>query len=201
MAERALAGSEGHGRERRGGPECDDRLVERILAGDRSAFDRLYERYLPRVAGFVRKRLDNQADIEEVVQDVFLAVFSALQSFRGDAPFAAWVLGIARRTVANRFKRKHHPLVPLEDEEPDSTSRFDPMLEYLAMPDEHYEVRERLARIERTAALELSREQRLLFQLHHVAHQSISQIAAHLHKSEDSIKSGLYRTRKLLLAG
>ena len=30
----------------------------------------------------------------------------SLASFRGDAPFAAWVLGVARRTVAGRFKRK-----------------------------------------------------------------------------------------------
>jgi RNA polymerase sigma-70 factor (ECF subfamily) len=212
MAERAEAGSGRNGQHsrrereqarspRRGDPEADERLVERVLAGDQSAFDGLYERYLPRVAGFVRKRLDNRADTEEAVQDVFIAIFSSLASFRGDAPFAAWVLGIARRTVANRFKRKYHPVVPLDHEEPESTDRWDPMLQYAATPDELYELRERLSRIERIAARHLSWEQRQLFQLHHVQHQSITEIAASLQKSEDAVKSGLYRTRKLLLAG
>jgi RNA polymerase sigma-70 factor (ECF subfamily) len=189
------------GSPRRGGPEADEQLIRRVLAGEQTAFDGLYERYLPRIAGFVRKRLDNPADTEEAVQDVFIAVFSSLSSFRGDAPFAAWVLGIARRTVANRFKRKVHPVVPLEYEEPESTDRWDPMLPYEALPDEQYECRERLARIEQVAERHLSGEQRALFELHHVQHRSISEIAASLQKSEDSVKSGLYRTRKLLLAG
>jgi len=182
-----------------GRTERDEGLVARVLDGEQSAFDRLYERYLPRVAGFVRKRLANPADIEEAVQDVFVAVFSSLASFRGEAPFAAWVLGIARRTVANRFKRKQHPLVPLDLEEPESTSRWDPMLQYQALPDEQYECRERLSRIQNTANRHLTREQQMLFRLHHVEHRSITEIAASLHKSEDAVKSGLYRTRKLLL--
>lgn len=186
-------------RERR--EEGEEALVQQVLAGDKAAFELLYERYLPRVAGFVRKRLDNPADTEEAVQDVFIAVFSSLASFRGEAPFAAWMLGIARRTVANRFKRKQHPVVPLDYEEPDSTNRWDPMVQYPASPDEQYECRERLARIERVAQRQLSNEQQRLFQLHHFEHQSISNIAAILDRSEDSVKSGLYRARKLLLAG
>ena len=186
-------------RERR--EEGEEGLVQQVLAGDEAAFELLYERYLPRVAGFVRKRLDNPADTEEAVQDVFIAVFSSLASFRGEAPFAAWMLGIARRTVANRFKRKQHPVVPLDYEEPDSANRWDPMIQYPATPDEQYECRERLARIERVAQRQLSNEQQRLFQLHHFEHQSISDIAAILDRSEDSVKSGLYRARKLLLAG
>jgi RNA polymerase sigma-70 factor (ECF subfamily) len=175
--------------------------VAQVLAGEEAAFDQLYERYLPRVGGFVRKRLDNPADTEEAVQDIFIAVFSSLESFRAEAPFAAWVLGIARRCVANRFKRRQHPSISLEFEEPDSTDRWDPMLQYEARPDEQYECLERLARIERTASRLLSHEQQRIFRLHHVEHQSISDIAATLRKSEDAVKSGLYRTRKLLMAG
>jgi RNA polymerase sigma-70 factor (ECF subfamily) len=201
LEQQARSGARKPAGTRRGGSAGDEQLVERVLAGEQSAFDGLYERYLPRVSGFVRKRLSNPADTEEAVQDVFIAVFSSLASFRGDAPFAAWVLGIARRTVANRFKRKHHPTIPLDHEEPESTNRWDPMLPYDATPDEQYECRERLARIESAATRHLSGEQRQLFHLHHVQHQSITEIAASLQKSEDAVKSGLYRTRKLLLAG
>lgn len=214
MAHQAEAGSKQSGSRqsiwepiairRPGGPrvvESEEAIVQRVLLGDEKAFSALYERYLPRVAGYVRKRLDNRADMEEVVQDVFIAVFSSLGSFRGEAPFAAWVLGIARRAVANRFKRKQHPTVPLQHEEPDSTNRLDPMVRYQPQPDELYECQERIERIEERVRRRLTGEQQRIFQLHHVEHHSITEIAAKLHKSEDAVKSGLYRTRRVLMVG
>jgi RNA polymerase sigma-70 factor, ECF subfamily len=186
------------------GAEAEDTaeaaLVGRVLKGDQEAFEILYARYLPRVAGFVRRRLRNPADMEEAVQDVFVAVFSSLASFRGDAPFASWVLGIARRTVANRFKRKQHPMVPLEEEEPEAVDLVGPLVQRCATPLEQYECNERLAHLEHVANRQLSREQRTLFELHHLEHQSITDIASVLRKSEDAVKSNLYRARKLLLA-
>ena len=58
-------------------PDSDEELIERIRENDHAAFDLLYERYFPRVLGFVRRRIDNPADAEETVQDVFLNVFTA----------------------------------------------------------------------------------------------------------------------------
>lgn len=181
--------------------EPDESLVQRVIAGDLSAFDLLYDRYLPRVYGYVRKRLRNRADAEEAVQDVFFAIFSSLDSFRFEAPFAAWVLGIARRTVANRFKKKQHPTVPLDlDEEPQTVDLVVPLLQRAATPLEDYECRERIERIEEAASRRLSPEQWRLFELHHLEHRSISDIAVVMQKSEDAVKSNLYRARKVLLA-
>lgn len=178
----------------------DDALLERVLDGDAEAFELLYERYLPRVYGYVRKRLRNRADVEEAVQDVFFAVFSSLHSYRGEAPFAAWVLGIARRTVGNRFKKKRYPMVPLEaEEEPEIVDLTIPTLQRLATPHEDYECRERIQQIEESAT-QLSTGQWRLFELHHLEHRSISEIASTIHKSEDAVKSNLYRVRKVLLA-
>lgn len=179
--------------------EEDEALIRLVVEGDAVAFERLYERYLPRVYGYVRKRLRNRADVEEAVQDVFIAVFSSLESFRGEAPFAAWVLGIARRTVANRFKKKHHPTVPLDAEEPETVDLQIPLLQRAATPHESYEYRERLSSLE-AATRALSPEQRRLFEMHHLEHRSISDIAGLLHKTEDAVKSNLYRARKVLLA-
>ncbi|HVH17553.1 MAG TPA: RNA polymerase sigma factor [Myxococcota bacterium] len=179
----------------------ESELIERILAGDQAAFEQLYDRYLPRVFGFVQKRLDNRADTEETVQEVFFHVFSCLASYRKEAHFAAWVLGIARRTVANRFKRKRHPTVPLEiEDELENVDYAAPMIGAVPTPHETYECRERAERIEAAAALELTSEQRLLFELHHLRHHPITDIASLLDKSEDAIKSNLYRARRVLLA-
>jgi RNA polymerase sigma-70 factor (ECF subfamily) len=181
--------------------EPDEQLIERILDGEKEAFDVLYDRYFRRVFGFVHRRLHNRADTEEIVQEVFIGVFSSLGSFRGEAPFAAWVLGIARRTVANRFKKKHRATVPLEvEDEPQMVDLLVPTLHRAATPLENYECRERIARMEDAAHRQLTEEQRTLFELHHLRHRSINDIAALTRKSEDSVKSNLYRARKLLLA-
>jgi RNA polymerase sigma factor (sigma-70 family) len=131
---------------------------------------------------------------------VFVAVFSSLDSFRGEAPFAAWVLGVARRTVANRFKKRTHPTVPLE---PDTESEWRdlllPISQRTATPHEQYECQERIHQIERTAARELTEEQWRMFQLHHLEHRSIQAIASATRKSQDAVKSNLYRVRRVLM--
>ena len=178
---------------------ADELLIERTLAGDEAAFNQLYDRYFARVFAFVRRRIDNRADVEETVQEVFINVFSSLGSYRREAPFAAWVLGVSRRTVASRFKRKRHPMVSLDGHEEPQDS-VHPHVRREPTPLEHYECGERLAVLDRVAREELTAEQRRLFELHHLRHRPIQEIADSLRKSEDAVKSNLYRARKLLLA-
>jgi RNA polymerase sigma-70 factor (ECF subfamily) len=183
-------------------PVTDAVLIEKIVAGDEAAFSVLYDRYFTRVFRFVQGRLNNRADVEDTVQDVFIAVFSSLESYRGEAPFGAWVLGISRRTIASRFKRKYHATVPLEGyhDDPKTIDITMPMVRREPTPLEVFEYGERVKQIERTASETLTPEQRRLFELHHLNHRPIQEIARTLKKSEDAVKSNLYRARKLLLA-
>ena len=179
----------------------DVELIDLVVNGDREAFEVLYDRYFHRVFAFCSKRLNNRADAEETTQEVFINVFSALASFRNESPFAAWVLGVARRTVANRFKKKRHQTVPFDDvEEPDNVDPLKNSMQRSATPLESYECTKRIDQLNETARRELSAEQLLLFEMHHIHHKSIQQIALEMSKSEDAIKSNLYRSRKLLLA-
>jgi len=178
-------------------PTPDEVLVERIRAGSEDAFSQIYQRYFNRIFHFVGRRLRNRADTEETVQEVFVNVFASIDSFRGEAPFGAWVFGLTRRTVASRFKKRTPTMVPLGDEEIDGGSRAvtrepDPL--------EAYELTERLSRLEDAVSSELTEEQRTLFELHHLEHRSIQEISSLLCKSEDAVKSHLYRARKVLLA-
>ena len=175
-------------------------LIARIVDGDEAAFEIIYNRYFPRVHSFVARRISNHADAEETTQEVFINVFSSLHSFRAEAPFAAWVLGVARRTIANRFKKKRHVTVPLEGEENLDIDPLHPTVRREPTPLENYECRERIAGLEHAARTTLSAEQAELFELHHLRHRSIHDIARSLDKSEDAVKSNLYRARKLLLA-
>ena len=179
----------------------DVELVDRVLKGDRDSFEILYDRYFPRVFAFLQKRLNNRADTEETVQEVFINVFSGLESFRGESPFGAWVFGVARRTLANRFKKKRHQTVPFDSEEElEYVAPHNPAIPRSATPLEAYECTERIDQLNATATESLSPEQLLLFEMHHIRHKTIHQIAEDLNKSEDAVKSNLYRARKLLLA-
>ncbi len=179
----------------------DEDLVSEILAGDEAAFELLYQRYFKRIYRFVDKRISNTADVEETVQEVFFNTFSSLANYRREAPFSAWVLGLARRTIASRFKRKRHPTVPLFLEEgSDDREASDSPVSREATPLEHYECRERMLALE-SQARELTPEQWQLFELHHLEDHSIAELSKQLRKSPDSIKSNLYRARKILLTG
>jgi RNA polymerase sigma-70 factor (ECF subfamily) len=178
----------------------DEQLILRVRSGEREAFDQLYERYVGRVYRFVEGRLHNRADVEETTQEVFINIFASLASFRAEAPFAAWVLGVARHTIAGRFKKKHHPMVPLEVDENGELDALAESSSQEATPLDLYELRERIHQLEAAAERELSPEQRQLFRLHHLEHRSIAEVAAILDKSEDAVKSNLYRVRKVLLA-
>jgi RNA polymerase sigma-70 factor (ECF subfamily) len=180
--------------------ETDEMLVDRIRSGDRAAFDEIYGRYFKRVFAFLDKRLRNRADTEETTQEVFINIFSSLDSYRGEAPFAAWVFGLSRRTLAARFRRKRHPTVPLlEDNEEQSITNLASNASGEPTPLENYEMHERAAQLSDVLEHEVTAEQRQLFEMHHIQSVPIAEIAKTLSKSEDSVKSGLYRTRKLLL--
>lgn len=90
----------------------DEALVERVRDYDGAAFDTLFGRYFARIYRFVTRRLGKPADVEETVQEVLGHLFSSLDGFRGEAPFAAWVLGLTRRVLANREERERAPALP-----------------------------------------------------------------------------------------
>jgi RNA polymerase sigma-70 factor (ECF subfamily) len=178
---------------------ADEVLVEQVCDGDGAAFDALYRRYFPRIYRFLDRRLSNRADVEETVQEVFINVLSSLDGFRGEAPFAAWVFGLTRRTLANRFKRKRAATVPLAADEDDLLEGNGAFAGRDADPHLAYEFNERLERLQRGVD-GLSSDQWELFRLRHLENRSIEEIAQQLAKSEDAVKSHLYRARKLLLA-
>jgi RNA polymerase sigma-70 factor (ECF subfamily) len=179
----------------------DARLVDLVRGGDREAFETLYRRFFPRIYRFVQKRVGNRSDVEETVQEIFIAAFSSLGSYRGDAPFGAWVYGLARRTVANRFKRKRAETVPWSETDVAHAGAAAALRDDASAPDPHaaYERTERLAQLEE-AAQQLSPSQWEYFRLHHLEDLPIDELARRGGLSRDAVKSHLYRARKLLLA-
>ncbi len=94
----------------------DIRLVGEVLQKDRKATAEFIERYADCVYSYVRRRLMPQAEtVEDLVQEVFLAAWNSLRSYRGEASLRHWLLGIARHKIEDYYrKRLREPEVPDE---------------------------------------------------------------------------------------
>jgi RNA polymerase sigma-70 factor (ECF subfamily) len=178
----------------------DDELIQLVKHGDHEAFSILYDRYFRRIHNFVARRINNPADVEETVQEIFINVFSSIESYRGEAPFLAWVFGITRRSISSRFKKKHHPTVSINDDEHENSQDAAAGLTLVPSALETIEYKQRVRALDRVIKSLLTPEQRTLFELHHLQQRPIQDIARTLNRSEDSIKSNLYRARKIIAA-
>lgn len=79
------------------GVELDANTLERARRGERAAFATLYDRYA-RAAYTLALRLTGRADAaDDVVQEAFIKAMERIGSYRGEAPFGAWL----KRLVAN----------------------------------------------------------------------------------------------------
>ena len=87
--------------------EADLRLVERLRGGDAAALETLMERYASRVYRLAQGITRNEADAQEVVQDVFLTVFRKIHTFEGRAALGSWIYRVAANAalIKRRGKR------------------------------------------------------------------------------------------------
>lgn len=72
----------------------DARDVELASGGDLEAFERLYDRHVARMNSLAEWMLGG-SDTEDVLQEVFVRAWEKLSTFRGDAPFGAWLRRLA----------------------------------------------------------------------------------------------------------
>ena len=91
----------------------DGALVRSAREGDRAAFGRLYDRYARMVHGILLSRVP-PLEVDDLVQEVFLAALRQLHSLRDVARFGAW-LAVITRNRANDYYRKSGPETALTE--------------------------------------------------------------------------------------
>lgn len=173
----------------------DQELVQQILAGSRAHFDLLYEAYFPRVYRFALKRLSDPGEAEDVAQEVFMTLMTALGSFKGESTLLVWIFGVTRNKVNRRFRRPRPRLEPLEEGGALDIAAGGPLA------DEAVDARRMLGRCESVIENDLTPLQRRIFHLKHLRRQPIRAIALALGKSEDAVKANLYRIRRAISDG
>jgi len=84
----------------------DECLVKQFSQGDDSAFNRIVEQYSADIAVLTNRLLGWPGDVEDVVQDIFLAVFVGLKKFRCECSLKSWLFTITiNKCRTYRYKR------------------------------------------------------------------------------------------------
>jgi RNA polymerase sigma-70 factor (ECF subfamily) len=183
---------------RREDSECrtDQELVHGIRAGDEIAFAVLYDRYFQRIYNFAYTRLRNRADAEEAAQDTFTAVFRSIGGFRGSASLLSWVYGIARNTVNNQIRRARAHEQRVERAQTEIGTPGLGVDEY--SPEESLSYQRCAHAVER-ALTSVTSWQAEVFVLRHFENLPIQEIADRMDRSNDAVRSSLYRVKKLVV--
>ncbi|SFU60319.1 RNA polymerase sigma-70 factor, ECF subfamily [Alicyclobacillus macrosporangiidus] len=85
--------------------KVEPELVQRLQAQDETAFWELYNSTVTDVVRLVHHLLENPSDLEDVVQDIYVAVYRSLPQFDPARPFGPWLTGIIRQVSAHRRRQ------------------------------------------------------------------------------------------------
>jgi len=86
--------------------ESDERLHERLQAGDLAAFDALYERHERRLFAFIESYLREPAESEDVLHETFLEVLRRGTGRFAGGSFKSWLYQVARNRCLNRLRKR-----------------------------------------------------------------------------------------------
>ena len=169
-------------------------LVEKILSGNTEEFETLIEQYQRLVSHIVFRMISKEANREDICQDVFIQVFQNLGNFKFESKLSTWIARIAYNRCINYLEKKKTPLFddlsPAEESiETQSGNSF--------APDTFTEHQDRSSRLQ-VEIDKLPVQFRTILTLFHLDEMKYHEIAEILELPEGTVKSYLFRARKLL---
>src|SRR5919106_5423666 len=162
-------------------------IIQRAIHGDEAAMRALWSRHAAHVDAVVRRLVGGDVDLAaDIAQEVWIQIFRALPSFRGDAQFGTWAHRIAVNRTLNALRRTKR-MASVEVDVEDDTASVEPDAE-----------RALLAASIEEAAAKLSPGARTVFLLHDVEGYTHEEIAAELGITAGGSKSQLFKARAKL---
>ena len=174
--------------------------IERVLAGDGSAYEPLVTENQTKVYRLALRILKNETDAEDAAQEAFLKAYTSLAGFRGVSRFSVWLYRLTNNICIDMLRKNRRAvIVPLRTEDENGEEAE------LPISDERYSP-ERLAEraadrdAVRSALAALPDDCREILALRESAGLSYDEIAAALSLEVGTVKSRLNRARKKLCA-
>ena len=172
----------------------DQQIVKQIIEGDMQAFKLLIKQNERLVSHMVAKIVSIQEDREEICQDVFLRVYDKLNTFNYQSKLSTWIATIAYRTSLNHLQKKKivigtndEELLQLQidrlatNETPESKMMEEDTKSYIS-----------------GLVDDLPTKYRVIITLFHLEEMTYPEIAEITNMPTGTVKSYLFRGRKLL---
>ncbi|WP_347838354.1 sigma-70 family RNA polymerase sigma factor [uncultured Draconibacterium sp.] len=171
----------------------DAQLVQQVLNGNSHAFRFLVSKHQRLVMHVVGRVIQQEDELEDICQEVFIKVFKQLKRFRGDAKLSTWIATIAYNTAITHYRRlKRRGELSYSEEPKLILSEKDPGLNQKRIEQE--EAKKYLLQLIETLPVNY-RTVITLFHLEEFSYKEIEEITG---MPEGTIKSYLNRARKLL---
>ena len=159
----------------------DDELIAALAAGDDTALRELFMRHAPWLAGRLRSALP-PPDVEDVLQETFLAVWKGAGGYRPRGTPQAWIWVIARNQAALLLRRRGPVTAPLEQT---LAAGLDPAEAAIVRAD---------------IAAALASPEGQVLRLMYVEDRPVAEVAALLGVPAGTVKSRAHRARRMLRA-
>lgn len=171
-------------------------IIDRCKHGDLSAFNELLKQHEKSAYNLAYRLTGNYDDANDIVQESFIRVYNAIQTFRGDANFSTWLYRVITNVYLDaRKKEKHRAHASLDDGlELDESIVTRQVEDTAPLPDKQLEGKERKKVIE-AAIQTLPEYQRAMVVLYHVQGCSYEEISKILGMPLGTVKSRLNRAR------
>lgn len=164
-------------------------LMALAQKGDAAAYRRLLTEITPRIKVFLRRRLFSPEQIDDVTQEILLAVHSARHTYRPEQPFENWMYGIARHKMLDYFRKQMR--------QNENEIGADELVTFAAdgsnNPEEALSGKDIQAVMDR-----LPKRQRDILVLVKVEGRSMAEVAARFGMTESAVKVGAHRGYKKL---
>lgn len=177
-----------------------DELLAGLRAGSPEAYERLLADYQDRIYRLAYRMTRNEADAEEVVQNVFLQIFRKIDTFEGNASLSTWIYRVTSNAALMLLRARKKNTESLEEAFPRYQADGhveDPEPAWGNLPEERLLSDEALSRVD-AAVEKLAPEYRAVFVLRDVEGQSTEEVATALGLGEAAVKSRLHRARMFL---
>ncbi|CAN7693784.1 RNA polymerase sigma factor [Aminobacter sp. LjRoot7] len=181
----------------------DEELVALARQGGENAIRALIKRNNQRLFRVARAVTRDDAEAEDVVQEAYVRAFTRLDSFKGDALFSTWLTKIALNEAITRI-RKRRPVAELEELDIAAAANGGQVIMFptsLTPPGADAELgRWQVRALLEQAIDELPAAFRIVFILRDVEEMSIDETAVQLAIKPETVKTRLFRARKLMRA-
>jgi RNA polymerase sigma-70 factor, ECF subfamily len=165
-----------------------DADLVRAARQERAAFAPLYRRYVTSIYRYIYSRVGHRADAEDLTSQVFSEAIAALDRYREEGHFAAWLFTIAARRIADHH-RQNRPELPLELVAEQLTAVHNPPAEVAQQ-----ETLRHLAQL----VGQLPEDKQELLRLRFAAGLTYAQIGTVTERSEAAVKMAMNRLLKQL---